>query len=285
MLQTNRDRLVAISVIGEVASPRAPFDPLRVGNDGVARNLPGSGGITYNVKIGDTAMGWAGDHVEPGVTVKNKNEMENGALQSLSCVGNQATVVGGDAKGAKGYVTGTHGGIEDLICYFDSDALESLVIGDKIQVRAFGQGLEFVDHPGVKIKNIDPDLLEKLGLSARGDDVEVSVSAIIPPQLMGSGLGATSERGDYDIVTNDLAVHEKYGLGDLRLGDIVAITDHDNTVGRAYREGAVTVGVIVHADSYASGHGPGVTTLLTSRDGKLKPAIDKTANIARYLGV
>jgi hypothetical protein len=261
------------------------LDPLRVGHDGVARNLPGSGGITYNVKIGDSAMGWAGDHVEPGVTVRNQDSMENGALQSLSCVGNQATVVGGDAKGAKGYVTGTHGGIEDLICYFDSDALESLVIGDKIQVRAWGQGIEFVDHPGVKIKNLDPDLLEKLGLRARGDDVEVPVSAIIPPQLMGSGLGATSERGDYDIVTNDLSVHEKYGLGDLRLGDVVAITDHDNTVGRAYREGAVTVGVIVHADSYASGHGPGVTTLLTSRTGKLKPVIDKTANIARYLGV
>ena len=285
MLQTNRDRLVAISVIGEVASPRAPFDPLRVGHDGVARNLPGSGGIVYNVKIGDSAMGWAGDHVEPGVTVRNQDSMENGALQALSCVGNQATVVGGDAKGAKGYVTGTHGGIEDLICYFDSDTLESLVIGDKIQVRAFGQGLGFVDHPGVKIKNLDPDLLEKLGLSARGDDVEAPVAAIIPPQLMGSGLGATSERGDYDIVTNDLSVHEKYGLGDLRLGDVVAITDHDNTVGRAYREGAVTVGVIVHADSYASGHGPGVTTLLTSRDGKLRPVVDKTANIARYLGV
>ncbi len=285
MLQTNRDRLVAISVIGEIASPRAPSDPLRVGNDGVARNLPGSGGITYNVKIGDSAMGWAGDHVEPGVTVRNQDSMENGALQSLSCVGNQATVVGGDAKGAKGYVTGTHGGIEDLICYFDSDTLESLVIGDKIQVRAWGQGIEFVDQPGIRIKNLDPDLLDKLGLRARGDDVEAPVSAIIPPQLMGSGLGATSERGDYDIVTNDLSVHEKYGLGDLRLGDVVAITDHDNTVGRAYREGAVTVGVIVHADSYASGHGPGVTTVLTSRAGQLKPVIDKTANIARYLGV
>ena len=285
MLQTNRDSLVAISVIGEIASPRAPSDPLRVGNDGVARNLPGSGGITYNVKIGDSAMGWAGDHVEPGVTVRNQDSMENGALQSLSCVGNQATVVGGDAKGAKGYVTGTHGGIEDLICYFDSDTLESLVIGDKIQVRAWGQGIEFVGQPGIRIKNLDPDLLDKLGLRARGDDVEAPVSAIIPPQLMGSGLGATSERGDYDIVTNDLSVHEKYGLGDLRLGDVVAITDHDNTVGRAYREGAVTVGVIVHADSYASGHGPGVTTVLTSRAGQLKPVIDKTANIARYLGV
>ena len=233
MLQTNRDSLVAISVIGEIASPRAPSDPLRVGNDGVARNLPGSGGITYNVKIGDSAMGWAGDHVEPGVTVRNQDSMENGALQSLSCVGNQATVVGGDAKGAKGYVTGTHGGIEDLICYFDSDTLESLVIGDKIQVRAWGQGIEFVGQPGIRIKNLDPDLLDKLGLRARGDDVEAPVSAIIPPQLMGSGLGATSERGDYDIVTNDLSVHEKYGLGDLRLGDVVAITDHDNTVGRA----------------------------------------------------
>ena len=285
MLETNRDRLVTISVIGEIASPKASADPLRVGHDGVARNLPGTGGITYNVKIGDSAMGWAGDHVEPGVTVRNQDSMQNGALQSLSCVGNRAYVVGGDAKGAKGYVTGTHGGIENLICYFDSDTLESLVIGDKIQVRAFGQGIEFLDHPEIKIKNLDPDLLDKLSLRVTGDDIEVPVSAIIPPQLMGSGLGATSERGDYDIVTNDRTVHERYGLGNLRLGDIVAVTDHDNTVGRAYREGAVTVGVIVHSDSYAAGHGPGVATVLTSSTGKLKPVVDKTANIARYLDV
>lgn len=285
MLETNRDRLVAVSVIGEISSPKAPADPLRVGHDGVARNLPATGGITYNVKIGDSAMGWAGDHVEPGVTVKNADLLQNGALQSLSCVGNRAVVASGDAKGAEGNVTGTHGGAENLICYFDPDTLESLVIGDKIQVRAWGQGIAFADHPEITIKNIDPDLLDKMGLKVTGDIIEVPVSAIVPAQLMGSGLGATSDRGDYDIVTNDRSIHEKYGLGKLRLGGIVAITDHDNTVGRAYREGAVTIGVIVHSDSYAPGHGPGVATLLTSRTGKLEPVLDETANIARYLGV
>ena len=285
MLETNRDQLVATSVIGEVSSPRASTDPLRVGHDGVARNLPGTGGITYNVKIGDSAMGWAGDHVEPGVTVKNPDVMQNGALQALSCVGNRAYIVSGEAKGAKGYVTGTHGGVEHLICYFDDETLEALIIGDKIQVRACGQGMEFADHPNVRIKNLDPNLLTKLGLKAEGDDIRAPVAAVIPPQLMGSGLGATSDRGDYDIVTNDKSVHKRYRLQQLRLGDIVAIKDHDNTIGRVYREGAMTIGVIVHSDSYAPGHGPGVTTLLTSSTGNIKPLLDETANISRYLGV
>ena len=285
MLRTNGDQLVMISVIGEIASPRASSDPLRVGYDGVARNLPGVGGITYNVKVGDSAMGWAGDHVEPGVTVKNSDALQNGALQSLSCVGNRAIVVAGDAKGAEGFVTGTHGGIEHLICYFDAEALEQLVIGDKIQVRAHGQGIQLTDHPEIKAKNIDPGLLEKLNLKESNGGIEVPVAAIVPAQLMGSGLGATSERGDYDIVTNDATVHEKYGLSRLRLGDLVAVKDHDNTIGRAYREGAVTVGVIVHTDSFAAGHGPGMTTVLTSATDRLRPVIAEGANIAEYLGV
>jgi hypothetical protein len=38
-----------------------------LGHDGMSTVLPGVGGITYNVKIGDGVFGWAGDHVEPGV--------------------------------------------------------------------------------------------------------------------------------------------------------------------------------------------------------------------------
>ena len=37
--------------------------------DGKGAVLPGMYGITYNVKCGDRAFGWAGDHVEPGVSI------------------------------------------------------------------------------------------------------------------------------------------------------------------------------------------------------------------------
>src|SRR3972149_712831 len=110
MLATNREKLVMISVIGEIVSPQTQVDPLRVGHDGVARILPGTSGITYNVKVGDPALGWMGDHVEPGVTVKNSDSAANGGLQSLACVGNEARVVSGDGKGAVGGGAGTPGG-------------------------------------------------------------------------------------------------------------------------------------------------------------------------------
>ncbi len=56
----------------------------------------------------------------------------------------------------------------------------------------------------------------------------------------------------------------------VRLGDIVMITDSDSTFGRHYRRGSTLIGIIAHADSVLAGHGPGVTSLLTARAGTLK---------------
>ncbi len=86
--------------------------------------MPGVGGITYNLRVGDLACGWEADHVEPGVSVENKEndarsgQAANTAFNVLSCVGNKATVVTGDAKGAEGTVTGKHGGIEHVLVDF-----------------------------------------------------------------------------------------------------------------------------------------------------------------------
>ena len=83
--------------------------------------FPGVGGITYNVRVGDLAVGWMADHVEPGVSIRNKEKEDrfphgpNYALNVLSCVGNEAVVVTGDAKGENGVVTGKHGGIEHVL--------------------------------------------------------------------------------------------------------------------------------------------------------------------------
>ncbi len=101
---------------------------------------------------------------------------------------------------------------------------------------------------------------------------------------MGSGLGANQvNSGDYDIQLFDSGVVEQYGLESLRLGDLVAIIDADHSFGRIYRQGAVSVGVVVHTNCVTAGHGPGVTTLMTSSDGKIVPQIDKNANIASLL--
>jgi len=286
MLKTNRDKLVTISVQGEISHPKSTA-PYRITVDGEPVVLPGTGGITYSHKIGDNCMDLAGDHVEPGVTTLRSVDTENGGFNTLACVGNAAKVVSGDAKGAKGYVTGTHGGSEHVLIYFDRDTLEQLAIGDKILVKAQGQGLQLPDCPNVKVMNLDPDLLDKMGITLAADGVlEVPVAAQVPAYLMGSGLGSTTAyRGDYDIMTHDKTAYDKYNLGRLRFGDIVALMDCDTVFGRGYLSGAITIGVIVHSNCVLTGHGPGVTTLMTCKTPLIRPVLRPQANIADYLGV
>ncbi|MGD0644492.1 MAG: DUF4438 domain-containing protein [Candidatus Bathyarchaeia archaeon] len=289
MLRTNAEKLVKISVIGEIASPtiRSVYNVSATGKPLV---LPGVGGITYNLRVGDPACGWEADHVEPSVSVENKeNDFRSGqsantAFNVLSCVGNEAKVTTGDAKGAKGVVTGKHGGIEHVLVDFPSEVLEKLVLGDRILVKAFGVGLKLVDFPYLKVFNMDPMLLETWDLKPRGDKLEVPVTHIVPAAVMGSGLGANQvNSGDYDIQLFDEAVIKQYGLESLRLGDLVGIIDADHSFGRIYRQGAVSVGVVIHTNCITAGHGPGVTTLMTSPEGKIIPQISRKANIASLL--
>lgn len=292
MLRTNVDKLVKISVVGEVASPIFGRAIYRISAQGSPVVLPSVGGITYNVRVGDLACGWEADHVEPGVSIENKEsdprfaQAANTALNVLSCVGNEAVVVSGDAKGAKGVVTGKHGGIEHVLVDFQPETLEKLMLGDKVLVKAFGVGLKLLDFPDVKVMNMDPRFLEALDVKPVDDKLEVPVAHVIPAAIMGSGLGANQTySGDYDIQLFDEGVRKRYELDGLRLGDIVAIKNADHSYGRIYREGAMSVGIVVHTNCVSSGHGPGVTTLFTSSTGKIVPKIDKKANIALVLGL
>jgi hypothetical protein len=292
MLRTNVDKLVKISVVGEVASPVYGRGIYRISAQGDPVVLPGVGGITYNVRVGDLACGWEADHVEPGVSIENKeNDTRfgrgaNTAFNVLSCVGNEAVVVTEDAKGAKGVVTGKHGGIEHVLVDFQPETLEKLMLGDKVLVKAFGVGLKLLDFPDVKVMNMDPRFLEALDPKPSGEKLEVPVTHVVPAAIMGSGLGADQTySGDYDIQLFDENVRKEFGLDDLRLGDVVAIRDADHSYGRIYKQGAMSVGIVVHTNCVSSGHGPGVTTLFTSSTGKIIPRIDVKANIASILGL
>ena len=286
-LATNRDRLIEQSVLGEAAAPRlAKGRDWRVGPDGVPRALPGVGGITYNFKVGHSALNWEADHVEPGVSVRADNDEANNALNLLACVGNTATVVSGDAKGHQGVVTGKHGGIEHVLVDFPQETLEKLVLGDKIQVRARGLGLQLTDCPEVSVMNLDPDLLDAMGVQYHGGKLTVPVARRVPAALMGSGLGrAHALTGDYDIQVFDQQTVRESGLEELRVGDLVSVTDHDTTFGRVYRTGAVSVGVVVHSCCVQAGHGPGVTTLFSSSKGLIEPVPDAAANVAQLLKI
>lgn len=289
MLRTNRDKVVMISVMGAVAPPVRRLD-YRVSADGEPFVLPGTGGITYNVLVGDPCFGWAGDHVEPGVStcsdIDRRSEGKNAGYNTYACIGNKARVATGDAKGAEGVVVGHHGGIEHVLIDFEPEAMEKMLIDDKILVKGYGQGLKLLDYPSVKVMNVDPDLLDKMGIKEEGGVLDVPVVLEVPAKLMGSGLGmGNCYSGDYDITTTDKRLIADLGIDKLRFGDVVAITDADNRFGRSYMSGAVTIGIVVHSDCLIAGHGPGVATVLTDVEGKIRPVLDKKANIAAYLGL
>lgn len=284
--QINAEKLVMQSVMGKVHHPTM-LTPFRMDTGGLGHVLPAVGAITYNVKIGDSVYAMACDHVEPGVSMQNPDPSENRALNTLACIGNEATVWTGDAKGEKGFVTGMHGGIEHVLVYFSRDVLEKMAIGDKIQIRAQGQGMAIKGFEDtVSAMNIDPALFEKLGITIADGTLRVPVAAIVPAYLMGSGIGAmTAHNGDYDIMTADRAELVRCGLDKLRYGDIVLLENCDTSCGRGYLGGAATVGIVVHSDCVRMGHGPGVTTLLTCKTPIIEGVLCPQANLADYMGV
>jgi hypothetical protein len=290
MLKTNEETIVEFLLQCQPGPPRTK-GLWRVDHDGTPFILPSIGGITLNVQVGDPAFGWAGDHVEPGVSctadTKNPFEHPNISLQVFSCAGNKAKVISGEAKGAIGYVIGHHGGSEHVIVDFPREVKEELNYDDKIIIFARGQGLKLIDYQDIMLYNLDPMLLKKMKTKKSGKTkLEVPVTTIVPAVCMGSGVGAPHvAKGDYDIMTSDPETVKEYSLDKIRFGDFVALLDHDNRYGRAYRKGAITIGVVVHSDCLSAGHGPGVTTIMTCKTRLIKPVIDPQANIADLLKI
>lgn len=289
MLRTNRDKLVEIAVQGGVMPPRGYG--WEISHDGRPwAGLPGMGGITYNVRLGDSVYGWESDHVEPGASCTASDKIEenpNKGFTQYACVGNEVRVLGGDAKGAVGVITGQHGGVEHVIVDFADEALEKLTFDDKMMIRCRGAGLKLLDHPEIAVYSLSPELLDKIPMRDLGAGrLEVPVTATVPAVLMGSGLGhQDSFKSDYDIQTSDREAIRELGLEGLRFGDLVAVIDHDATWGWRYKRGGVLYAVVVHGDSFLPGHGPGIQVLMTCGTNQLVPRKDPGANIGRYLGL
>jgi len=294
MLKTNEDKLVELSMQCKPGPPRIR-PGWKVDHEGKPFILPSIGGITLNIQVGDSAFGLAGDHIEPGVSCSANSEkpfeFPNNSLQLLSCVGNEAIIVSGDAKGEKGVVTGHHGGSEHVMIDFPKKILKQLTYDDKIMIRTRGQGLRLIDYPDIKLYNLDPDLLKKMKIKQKKEKklkglIEVPVTTIVPAQCMGSGLGSAHvAAGDYDIMTSDPDTVKEYKLDKLKFGDFVALLDHDNSYGRSFLKGAISIGVVVHSDCLLAGHGPGVSTLMTCSKPLIKPILNASANIADLLKI
>lgn len=290
MIKTNEDRVVEFILQCQPGQPKTRAG-WGVDRHGTPFILPSIGGITLNLQVGDSAFGWAGDHVEPGVSCTGDThkpfEHPNNSLQVFSCVGNKARVISGEAKGSEGYVIGHHGGSEHVIADFPRAVKEKLTYDDKIIIFARGQGLSLTDYPDIVLFNLDPSLLKKTHIKAAGKKkLQVPVTTIVPAACMGSGIGSSNvATGDYDIVTGDPESMKEFHLDKVRFGDFVALMDHDNRYGRDYHKGAISIGVVVHSDCKLAGHGPGVTTIMTCATPLIEPVIDPRANLADLLGI
>jgi hypothetical protein len=281
-LRWNFDELVEMAVTGKVSQPALRHGGYVHRPDGVGEVLPGMYGITYNVRVGDRAFGWAGDHVEPGVSIAHVEERSDYALHYLTCIGNEAEVQTGLARGAKGVVTGEHA---RLLVDFAPEMLEGLTIGDTIQIRSLGRGLRLESHPGIEFKKTSPSLARALDLRSDGGRVSCPVAMELPPRIMGSGAELNSEFVDQDLMSGDRPLMAELGIDRMRLGDLVGIRDVDHRFGRSYRKGWVAVCLCIHGDSVMTGHGPGILTLMTGPAELLDFHLDPDANIAHTLGI
>lgn len=279
--RTNEASLVEMAVAGSVSEPGVRPGQYIPHPDGRAAVLPGMYGITYNVRCGDRAFGWAGDHVEPGVSIDDeKDSGRHHALHYLTCIGNEAMVTSGMAAGARGAVIGEHARI---LVQFDPAAQELMAPGDRVQIITRGRGLRLPDFPEVELKKLSPRLFQAMGVALSGNRLHVPVAMELPIRIMGSGAELNAEYVDQDLMSGDRALMAELGIDKMRLGDLIAIRHADHHFGRSYREGAVSIALCIHGDSIMTGHGPGILTLMTARDGSIDFSVDPAANIANAL--
>ncbi|QBX99952.1 DUF4438 domain-containing protein [Rhodophyticola sp. CCM32] len=281
-LTTNETSLVEMAVAGVITTPAVRPGQYIPHPDGRATVLPGMYGITYNVRCGDRAFGWAGDHVEPGVSIDDDaNSGRHHALHYLNCIGNEALVTSGMAAGARGIVVGEHARI---LVQFAPEAHAVMAPGDRIQVTALGQGLALTDYPGIALKKMSPRLFHAMGIAEVAPGrLHVNVAMELPIRIMGSGAELNSEYVDQDLMSGDRTLMAELGIDKMRLGDLIAIRHADHHWGRSYRKGAVSICLCIHGDSVMTGHGPGILTLMTARAGEIDFTIDPAANLATLL--
>jgi Domain of unknown function (DUF4438) len=288
MITTNEDKLVSLSVMGQIATPSfpgLPAEPYRLASDGTPFLLPTYGSIVYNVSVGDAAYGWLADCIHPSVSINLADDNGNRGLRVLSCLGNTAVVMSGEAKGAKGVVTGKSGRFsEHVIVHFSRKDREKMAISDKIIVRAKGVGMQLAQHQDVYLKGCSPELLAALKPKTNKDGkLELPVVASVPPHLLGAGAGLDSEGGSVHIQTTDKKALQEAGLDTLRLGDVVALENYDSRYQHGYLRGAIGIGVIGQGDSPRAGYGPGITVIMTSGHGGIAPKLSKNINLKSLL--
>ena len=281
-LKTNEKKLIKMSIGGYVTQPSFKNPGYIPDNDGNSVILPGMYGVVNNVKVGDKAFGWNGDHIEPGVSIDSENINEHFALHYLVCTGNKAIVRSGEAKGKTGIVTGEHA--RNLI-HFEQNILEKICVGDQIDIITHGRGLKLLDFPEIEIKKIDPNLLKSMNFKVENKKLIVDVAIELPIKIMGSGAELNSEYVDQDLMSGDRSLMKKLKIDQMKLGDLIVINHADHRWGRSYKKDHVSIALCIHGDSVMTGHGPGIMTIITGTKKNLGWRINKKANLKNILKI
>ena len=286
-IETNEDLLVNVSVMGSVCQPNfqgLPAEPYRLDSDGNPFLLPTWGSVVHNVSVGDSAFGWEADCIHPGVSIKYSNEAGNRGLNILSCVGKEAVIMNGDAKNAKGFVTGKSGRFsEQVIIHFPKKIREKISINDRILIKSIGVGFKINNYKNIFCKSLSPKLFNKMNIKISKNIMNIPVTHIIPEHLIGAGSGLTSESGSLHIQTTDSVEMKKYKLNNLKLGDIIYIENYDSSYQHGFLRNAWAVGIIGQTNGPRAGYGPGITILMSSKSNNAKPKLEAKANIVNYV--
>ncbi len=281
-LISNVESLIQMAVAGYVSQPSFKNPGYIPNNDGKSVIYPGMFGVVNNVKVGDKAFGWAGDHIEPGVSIDSEHINEHFALHYMVCTGNKAIVRSGEAKGSIGIVTGEHA--RNLV-HFEQNTLDKICVGDQIDIITHGRGLKLLDFPDIELKKIDPNLLKSMNLKIVDKKLIVDVAMELPIRIMGSGAELNSEYVDQDLMSGDRSLMKKLKIDQMRLGDLIVINHADHRWGRSFKKDYISIAICIHGDSVMTGHGPGIMTIMTGKRKNLGWKINKKANIKNILKV
>jgi hypothetical protein len=281
-IKSNAKTLIKMVVAGYVSQPSFRSPGYIPDNDGKSVIYPGMFGVVNNVKVGDKAFGWAGDHIEPGVSIDSEHINEHFALHYMVCTGNKAIVRSGEAKGSIGIVTGEHA--RNLV-HFEQNTLDKICVGDQIDIITHGRGLKLLDFPDIELKKIDPNLLKSMNLKIVDKKLIVDVAMELPIRIMGSGAELNSEYVDQDLMSGDRSLMKKLKIDQMRLGDLIVINHADHRWGRSFKKDYISIAICIHGDSVMTGHGPGIMTIMTGKRKNLGWKINKKANIKNILKV
>jgi len=278
-ITTNKEKLMSIAVQGNVAPTNVASSYITTW-DGKSKLAIGTGGINYELKLGEKIFGWAnGDHATMGVATMG----EGNAWKNYTSIGNKVKIMGGEFRGEEGVVIGKFQSY--VLVHFRKEIVNSLNIGASLQVKSSGIGLVIDGYEDVFTHGISADVLENMDIKIVKGKLEVPVVKEIPPEIIGQGAGRGSLAGNWHIQTCYPPDVKEYGLDELRFGDLVILKDVQTDYGMGYYRGGATIGIICSTPSDISGMGIGVTPIISTSVGNITSRIDASANIAKYLGI